>query len=83
MQAPRQLSFREVQIVELVAQAKTNKEIGYELCLTEGTVKEYLYHIFRKLNVTNRTELALRSQRFDSLPAARTGWPAQGFVRSP
>jgi DNA-binding NarL/FixJ family response regulator len=26
-------------------------------------VKEYLYHIFRKLNVTSRTELALRSLR--------------------
>jgi len=56
-----QLSFREQQIVALIQQAKANKEIAYELCLTEGTVKEYLYRIFRKLNVTNRTELALRS----------------------
>jgi DNA-binding NarL/FixJ family response regulator len=55
------LSFREQQIVALIRQAKANKEIAYELCLTEGTVKEYLYHIFRKLNVTSRTELALRS----------------------
>lgn len=62
--APRAgLSFRERQIVALIRQAKTNKEIAYELCLTEGTVKEYLYHIFRKLAVTNRTELALRSHR--------------------
>ena len=53
------LSNREQQIVELICHAKTNKEIAYELCLTEGTVKEYLHHIFRKLNVTNRTELAL------------------------
>jgi DNA-binding NarL/FixJ family response regulator len=55
----RQLSNREQQIVDLICRAKTNKEIAYELCLTEGTVKEYLYHIFRKLSVTNRTELAL------------------------
>lgn len=54
-----QLSFREKQIVELVQQAKSNKEIAHELCLTVGTVKEYIYHIFRKLGVTNRTELAL------------------------
>jgi DNA-binding NarL/FixJ family response regulator len=53
------LSFRERQIVHLIQQAKSNKEIAYELCLTVGTVKEYVYHIFRKLNVTNRTELAL------------------------
>jgi len=57
------LSFRERQIVSLIAEAKANKEIAYDLCLTEGTVKEYLYHIFRKLNVTSRTELALQSVR--------------------
>ena len=53
------LSFRERQITELVQQAKTNKEIAHELCLSVGTVKEYIYHIFRKLGVKNRTELAL------------------------
>ena len=53
------LSFRERQIVKLVQQAKSNKQIAYELCLTVGTVKEYVYHIFRKLEVGNRTELAL------------------------
>jgi len=55
------LSFREQQIVALIAEAKANKEIAYDLCLSEGTVKEYLYRIFRKLHVTSRTELALRS----------------------
>lgn len=53
------LSFREEQIVRLVQEAKTNKEIAFTLCLSVGTVKEYVYHIFRKLGVTNRTELAL------------------------
>jgi two-component system, NarL family, nitrate/nitrite response regulator NarL len=56
----RELSFRERQIVSLVREAKANKEIAAELCLTEGTIKEYLHHIFRKLRVRNRTELALR-----------------------
>jgi DNA-binding NarL/FixJ family response regulator len=56
---PRELSFRERQIVELIQQAKANKEIAFELSLTEGTIKEYLYHIFRKLGVRNRTDLAL------------------------
>ena len=54
------LSFRESQIVTLIRQAKANKEIAYELCLSEGTVKEYLSRIFKKLQVRNRTELALR-----------------------
>jgi len=55
----RKLSFRERQVVNLVAQAKLNKEIAYELHLTEGTVKEYLNRIFRKVEVTNRTALAV------------------------
>lgn len=55
----RELSFRETQIVGKVREAKLNKEIAAELHLTEGTVKEYLNRIFRKLEVRNRTELAL------------------------
>lgn len=53
------LSFRERQVVSLVCKAKQNKEIAYELHLTEGTIKEYLNRIFRKLGVSNRTELAV------------------------
>ena len=55
----RELSLRERQVVSLVRQAKANKEIAYELRLTEGTIKEYLFTIFKKLGVKNRTELAL------------------------
>jgi DNA-binding NarL/FixJ family response regulator len=55
----RPLSFRERQVVKLVQQAKLNKEIAFELHLTEGTIKEYLNRIFRKLGVKNRTELAI------------------------
>jgi len=43
----------------LVAQGKANKEIAFSLILTQGTVKEYLFRIFRKVEVTNRTELAI------------------------
>jgi DNA-binding CsgD family transcriptional regulator len=53
------LSFREKQVVHLICKAKLNKEIAYELHLTEGTVKEYLNRIFRKVGATNRTELAV------------------------
>ena len=57
--ASRNLSFREKQIVDLVRQAKANKEIAYELHLSEGTVKEYLNRIFRKVEVKSRTQLAV------------------------
>lgn len=59
----RELTFRERQIVLLVADAKLNKEIAFELRLTEGTIKEYLNRIFRKLEVKNRTELAIWALR--------------------
>ena len=55
----QRLSVRETQVADLIQQAKSNKEIAYELSLTIGTVKEYIYHIFRKVGVKNRTELAL------------------------
>ncbi len=54
-----ELTFREKQVIELVRRAMLNKEIAHELHLTEGTVKEYLNRIFRKLAVKNRTELAI------------------------
>jgi len=56
--SPR-LSFREKQIIDLICQAKLNKEIAYDLHLTEGTIKEYLNRLFRKLQISNRTELAV------------------------
>jgi two-component system, NarL family, response regulator len=55
MQAP-ELTARQVEILEMVADGKTNKGAGAALGITEGTVKVQLNHIFRKLGVTNRTE---------------------------
>ena len=53
------LTRREMQLVDLICQAKLNKEIAYQLRLSEGTVKEYLYRLYRKVGVTNRTELVI------------------------
>jgi DNA-binding NarL/FixJ family response regulator len=55
----RQVTLREKQVIELVCQGKLNKEIAFQLCLTEGTIKEYLHRIFVKVDVSNRTELAV------------------------
>jgi two-component system, NarL family, response regulator len=55
MQAP-QLTPRQVEILEMVADGRTNKEVGAALGITEGTVKVQLNHMFRKLGVNNRTE---------------------------
>ena len=53
------LAPREQQIVQLICQAMANKEIAWELKLSEGTVRVYLSAIFKKLGIHNRTELAL------------------------
>lgn len=60
-QLSRHLTLREKQIVDLVSRAMLNKEIAYQLHLSEGTIKEYMNKIFRKLGLKNRTELAVWS----------------------
>lgn len=53
------LSVRQQQILELLAQGKSNKEIASELQIEYGTVKQHLFVLFRKLNVTSRAKAAL------------------------
>ncbi|WP_439368629.1 LuxR C-terminal-related transcriptional regulator [Bradyrhizobium sp. DASA03120] len=53
-----QLTHRERQIVRLVSEGLSNKEIARQLDLSHGTVKVHLYNIFQKLEITNRTVLA-------------------------
>src|SRR3990172_7953272 len=53
------LSDREHQILELVANGLTNKEIADQLFLSEKTVKHYMTNILEKLQVRNRVEAAL------------------------
>ena len=57
------LTFRERQLVGLVSEGKANKEIAYELHLAEGTIKEYLNRVYKKLQLRNRTELAVWALR--------------------
>jgi two-component system, NarL family, nitrate/nitrite response regulator NarL len=52
------LTDRERQIMRLVSEGLSNKEIGRRLNLTDGTIKVHLHNIFQKLEVTNRTALA-------------------------
>ncbi|WP_244485199.1 LuxR C-terminal-related transcriptional regulator [Bradyrhizobium tropiciagri] len=59
--ADKQLSVltdRERQIMRLVSEGLSNKEIGRRLKVTDGTIKVHLHHIFRKLEIGNRTTLA-------------------------
>ena len=51
------LTERQSQIIALVKQGKTNKEIGVELFISENTVKYHLKIIYEVLNIGNRSEL--------------------------
>src|SRR4051794_9561158 len=53
------LTQREHDILELLAEGKSNREIAGRLYLSEKTVKAHLAAIFRKLGVTNRTQAAM------------------------
>jgi two-component system nitrate/nitrite response regulator NarL len=52
------LTDRERQIVRLVSEGLSNKEIARRLNITDGTIKAHLHKIFEKLRVCNRTVLA-------------------------
>jgi DNA-binding NarL/FixJ family response regulator len=58
-----ELSQREAEIVELVGQGLTNREIGERLSLAEKTVKHYMTSILQKLHLRSRTEAALFAAR--------------------
>ena len=58
-----QLTMRELAVLRLLADGKTNKEIGAALSIAEGTVKVHLTHLFEKLSVSNRTEAMAAAAR--------------------
>jgi DNA-binding NarL/FixJ family response regulator len=58
-----ELTDRERNILDLVAEGKTNKEIAADLFLSEKTVKHYMTNVLQKLQVRNRVEAALLAKR--------------------
>ncbi len=59
---PEPLSEREREVLRLVAQGLTNREIAARLHLTEGTVKNYVTSVLQKMGVRDRTQAVLRAQ---------------------
>lgn len=55
----RLLTKREEELTQLVTEGLTNRDISRRLCLTEHTVRNYMFRIFNKLGTSNRLELAL------------------------
>jgi DNA-binding NarL/FixJ family response regulator len=53
------LTSREEQVVALVTDGLSNRNVANELGLSEHTVKKYLFRIFEKLGISSRVELVL------------------------
>ena len=54
-----ELSDREIEILRLLGQGKSNKELAQELFISVNTVKVHLNNVFKKLGVSSRTEATL------------------------
>ena len=76
------LTKRQGQIISLVAQGLKNKEIAWSLGITEGTVKVYLYKLFRKLGINDRLAMALYGQK-NLFGGQGEVQKSNGFGRSP
>ena len=57
------LTAREREVLHLIAQGRSNKEIGGELGISERTVKTHVSNIFGKLELTDRTQVALYAHK--------------------
>lgn len=63
---PEPLTRREFEVLQLVAEGASNREIGERLFISEKTVKNHITSIFRKLGVSDRTQAVIH--------AIREGW---------
>ncbi|MGL5793434.1 MAG: response regulator [Waterburya sp.] len=54
-----ELTPREVDVINLIGTGCTNREIAQQLYITEGTVKTHVTHILNRLNLRNRSQIAI------------------------
>jgi two-component system nitrate/nitrite response regulator NarL len=68
------LTDRERQIMGLVSEGLSNKEIGRRLNITDGTTKQHLHNIYQKLEISNRTVLAAIAISQNDMAGHLSGW---------
>jgi two-component system, NarL family, response regulator LiaR len=62
------ITRRELEILELMAQGMSNREIAGKLYVSENTVKTHSSRVFEKLGAKRRTQAVLRGKEFGLLP---------------
>lgn len=60
-----QLTQRELEVLKLLGQGKSNKEIAEELSLTVSTIKSHLLNIYSKLDVNKRIQAVVKAREFN------------------
>jgi ATP/maltotriose-dependent transcriptional regulator MalT len=50
------LTAREQQILDLIAEGNTNRQISHDLSISESTVENHIHHIYGKLGISNRAQ---------------------------
>ena len=71
---------RQIELISLLAEGKSNKEIANELHIAYGTVKQHLVVLFRKLAVTSRSKAALVAQQLLREQGRNTKQPTAATV---
>lgn len=66
------LSRREIEVLSLMTQGKSNSEIATHLVIAEGTVKTHVKNVLRKLKAANRAEAVFRFMRMTALQGSST-----------
>ncbi|MBA2443504.1 MAG: response regulator transcription factor [Rubrobacter sp.] len=69
----KELTPRELDVLVLVTQGKTNQEIAESLFITRATAKIHVHHIIRKLGVSDRTQAVVRAFELGLAPYPKTG----------
>ncbi len=65
---PISLSAREIEVLSLIAQGKSNQEISAQLFLALNTVKRHAYNIYAKLEVKKRTHAVWKARQLGLIP---------------
>jgi two-component system, NarL family, nitrate/nitrite response regulator NarL len=77
------VTSREIQIISAILHGGSNKDIAKQLGLSEETVKHHLTHIFDKLGVCTRLELALFAMDYDAFRRPSADYPRHVSLNSP
>jgi two-component system response regulator DevR len=64
---PDHFTLREIEILHLIAEGLTNRDIAERICLSENTIKTYIQGLYQKLDAHNRIEAVMRATKWGLL----------------